>query len=553
MKTIQYIISLICLSFCWLSCNDSFLDRIPLDELTDETYWETEEHLILSANACINYLRDKSKTVDMEYLADNVYRERSSSYKSIGSGNFTSDLSTINSEWSDDYDGIRCCNHFLENYQRAEKISYAVRERYAAEARFMRAYCYTYLVNFFGDVQLITHTLDISDPEVYGQRQDKETVIDWVLEQLDSAALFLPYAKDLKTTEFGRPSKEAAWALSSRFALYHERWNKAVASAEKVFEANYHKLYDNGNKATSYNEMFTHAGRASRNTNNKEFILTRVYSEESAVMHNWSRELQVPNEETRCAPTRSLMDAYLCNGLPITITASRYRENNYEAIFTGRDPRLEQTVLKPGAQWGGKPGNTTYAGPKFSNDNTSCRTTTGWYFSKFVEISYVARQTKDDNDIPLIRFAEVLLNWIEAKQMRGDVISQSDIDNSINKLRNRVGAPQMALAQLQAYGLNLLDEIRRERRVELAMEGERYFDVLRWGQGELLAADVTGMLKNTVPADQFDYVKDYATDSKGNLLLMTGRTFEAPKNYLWPVPFTQTQRNKNLLPNNPGW
>ena len=551
MKKILYILCGI--TFILTACNDSFLDRYPLDALTDETYWETEEHLELAANACINYLRDKSRAVDMEFLGDNLYRERSSSYKTIGSGNFTSDVSTIDSEWGYNYDGIRRCNHFLENYQRAVKVAENIRERYAAEARFMRAYCYVYLVNFFGDVQWITKTLDINDPEVYGTRQDKDEIIDWILDELDLASTHLKAAADLKQSEFGRPTKEAAWALSSRFALYHERWDRAVTSAGKVMESGYHKLYDNGDPATSYYEMFTHAGRASRNTANKEFILTRIYSEEASKTHNWSRELQVPNEEARAVPTRSLVDSYLCNGLPITIADARYRENSYEALFNNRDPRLSQTVLKPGAKWGGYPGKTTFEKPKFSNDASSCRTPTGWYFSKMVEVSYVTRQGKDDNDIALIRYAEVLLNWIEAKTMRGDEILQTDINQSINLLRDRVGAERMNLTKLRAYNLELIDEIRRERRIELVMEGERYFDILRWKQGHLLAENVTGMRKANVPADQYQYVKDIPTDAKGNFILMTGRTFTAPKNYLWPVPFTQTERNPNLLPNNTGW
>lgn len=541
------------ISLFLISCNDSFLNRYPLDALTDETYWETEEHLKLASNACINYLREKARVVDMEFMGDNLYRERSSSYKTIGSGSHASDLSTINTEWATNYDGIRRCNHFLENYERAEKVPEATRERYAAEARFMRAYNYVYLVNFFGNVPMITKTLDINDPEVYGKREDKEVVIDWVLSELEQAKNHLKWAKDLKADEFGRPTKESAWALSSRFALYHERWDIAVASADSVMKSGHHKLYDNGNPATSYYEMFTHAGRASRNTANKEFILTRIYSEEALKMHNWSRELQVPNEEARAVPTRSLMDAYLCNGLPITVADAKYRENTYEAIFNNRDPRLAQTVLKPGEKWGGNPSDPTFRNPKFSNDASSCRTPSGWYFTKMVETSYVMRQSKDDNDIPLIRYAEVLLNWIEAKAMRGDNITQNDINQSINLLRQRVGAEQMLLAKLNAYGLDLIDEIRRERRVELAMEGERYFDIIRWGQGHLLAEDITGMRKTNVPADQYQYVKDMPTDDKGNFILMTRRSFISPKHNLWPVPFTQYELNPALLPNNEGW
>ena len=214
---------------------------------------------------------------------------------------------------------------------------------------------------------------------------------------------------------------------------------------------------------------------------------------------------------------------------------------------------MAQTILKPGAKWGGYPCKTTNEQPKFSNSATSSRTTTGWYFTKFVELSAISRYNKDQNAIPLMRYAEVLLNWIEAKEMRGDAITQPDIDKSINLLRDRVGADKMVLTKLNAYGLNLRDEIRRARRVELALEGERYFDLLRWKQGDLLAKDVTSMRKRTAPPNEYVYVEDIHTDDKGNLILRTGRTCSDMKNYIWPIPFTQTQRNPNLLPNNPGW
>lgn len=110
----------------------------------------------------------------------------------------------------------------------------------------------------------------------------------------------------------------------------------------------------------------------------------------------------------------------------------------------------------------------------------------------------------------------------------------------------------MVLTKLNAYGLNLRDEIVGNAGSNW-LSKERYFDLLRWKQGDLLAKDVTGMRKSTVPPSEYVYVEDIPTDDKGNLILMTGRTFSDMKNYLWPIPFTQTQRNPNLLPNNPGW
>jgi len=526
-----------------------------LDALADANYWETENHLKLASNASISYLRDKSRTVDMELLGDNVFRDRSASYINIGAGQFTSDLGTLNSEWEYNYRGIRRCNHFLENYNKAEKVDKKIREQYAGENRFIRAYLYSYLVNFFGDIPLIEQTIDVGEDKdiLYGPRENKEKVIDWILEEFEESGEILRAAKDLKLADFGRPTQEAAWGFASRFALYHKRWDKAVYFAEKIMASGHHKLYTEGGPNVAYYNLFTYAGRASRNANNKETIMARVYSNDASRGHNLSRELQVPNEEARFAPTRSLLDTYLCNGLPIDLADSKYDESTWLKQFENRDPRLIQTVLQRLDKWGGNPNNGTYYRHKFKVDASWCRTTTGWYFKKYVEIPAVKTYNKDENDIHLLRYAEILLNWIEAKYMRGDNILQDDIEKSINLLRNRVAAPKMELTKLNTYGLDLLKEIRRERRVELALEGERYFDILRWEQGDLLAQDITGIKKVNVHGEETEFAAHFQTDAKGNIILMQGRTFTAPKNYLWPVPFLQVELNPSLLPNNDGW
>lgn len=110
----------------------------------------------------------------------------------------------------------------------------------------------------------------------------------------------------------------------------------------------------------------------------------------------------------------------------------------------------------------------------------------------------------------------------------------------------------MNIAELASNGLELREEIRRERRIELAREGQRYFDILRWKQGDLLAQDVKGVNKSLIPSWSQRYVTSFPTDAEGYLIINTGRRFDAGKNYLWPVPFTQLQQNPNLG-QNPGW
>jgi hypothetical protein len=321
-------------------------------------------------------------------------------------------------------------------------------------------------------------------------------------------------------------------------------------------DLNVYQLYTNGNTTTSYNELFTYAGKLSKGKN-KETILARLYLD-GVSMHNMSREAQVPDQASRWNPTKSLVDAYLCtDGLPIE-KSPLYKEDTYANMFNNRDPRMPQTILRPGAAWGGRQDgrNTTatstwnvFQTPKFISNKLGSVTITGFYFTKYVELTTVGRVSRDENDIHLIRFAEVLLTYAEAKLEQG-TLTQADVDLTINKLRQRVGMKNMVLTELAANGLDIRTELRRERRVEMALEGQRYFDIIRWDEGHLLAQDVKGMKKSL--AFRASDVSNLPADANGYIIVQSGRSFTKPKNQLWPIPLTQYQRNPNLG-QNPGW
>ena len=535
-------------------CKKDFLDRYPLDEISDENYWKTEEQLKLAANGTYAYLKGKN-SIDLENLGDNTIWPSVTNFQQISTGNYENDLGSINSEWVTPYDGIRRCNHFLENYQRATAVREEVRERYAGEVRFVRAYLYWYLTQFYGDVQLITKTLVPTDPEIYGTRQPKAEVVDFILDELSAASQVLPVTYTSKATDYGRITKGAALALKARVALFNEKFDVAEQAAKEVMDLGIYELYNNGDPSRSYYELFTYAGQQSVNDANKETILARVYVPEISV-HNLSREIQVPDQAIRWNPTKSLVDSYLMiDGMPIN-KSPLYDVNSYEEIFEQRDPRMTQTVLAPGYEWGGKDDgdannlpNTIFNLPKFKSDKKGAVTVTGYYFTKYAEISTVGVVGKDENDIILIRYAEVLLTYAEAKLEQG-TLTQDDIDMTINLLRDRVGMHRMNITELNDWGMDLREEIRRERRVELALEGLRSFDILRWKQGHLLAEDVKGIKKEWAPVQS--EVTNVATDSEGYIIFNTNRTFVDPKHYLWPIPLRQLERNPNLG-QNPGW
>ncbi len=534
------------------SCKKNYLDRAPKDELVDATFYTNEETLQLAVNGCYAYLKGKG-TLDMENLGDNTINSSTTDYGRISSGNYNNDLGTINSEWTTDYDGIRRCNAFLENYQKAEGRDH-VKESMASEVRFIRAYLYFYLTQFYGDVQLITKTLLTTDPEVYGTRQKKADVVNFILAELDAAAAKLPTT--YTAANLGRITKGAALALKARVALYNEKWDVAEKAAKDVMDLNIYQLYTTSTPATAYNDLFTYKGKL-KNGANKETILARMHLTDVSV-HNMSREAQVPDQASRWNPTKSLVDAYLMiDGLPID-KSPLYRETHYDSIFRNRDPRMTQTILTPGAAWGGRQDGRnltssatygTFMVPKWISNKLGSVTITGFYFTKYVELSTVGLVGRDENDIHLIRFAEVLLTYAEAKLEQG-TLTQVDIDNTINKIRARVGMRPMRITELTAAGLNLRDEVRRERRVELALEGQRFFDIQRWKQGALLAQDVKGMKKSLAfrPSD----VSNLPADAQGYIIVNSGRVFTDPKHYLWPVPLIQSQRNPNLG-QNPGW
>lgn len=550
MKNFRYTL-LVVLALSSVSCQKEFLNRLPLDSSSDATFWVNEEQIKAAANACYAFIKDKN-TVDRELMGDHVLWPSSTNYQTIGSGNFNSDISNVNNEWNDDYAGIARCNNFLENYLKAD-IEATKKERYASEVRFVRAYLYFYLAETFGDVQLITKTLKVDDPEVFGKRDKNEVVVDFILKELDEIAGKLPLT--YPAADYGRITRGAALAFKSRVALFFKKYAVAEKAAKDVMDLGVYQLYNNGNTKTSYKDLFTLKGNVLENPSNKETIMAYVYSPEIR-MHNFSRELHVPDQAIRFNPTKALVDSYLCSdGLPIN-KSPLYAEKSYADYFKNRDPRMTQTILEPGAAWGGqKDGNpansnlSIFTAPKFNADKKGAVTITGFYFIKYVELSAVPTFNKDHNDIIILRLAEVFLNWAEAKMEQG-TLTQTDLDLSINKLRDRVGMKRMSLMDLAANGLNLRDEIRRERRVELALEGLRYYDILRWQQGNLLAQDSKGM-KRSFATVQND-VKSIPVDKDGYIVVYTGNTFKDPKNYLWPVPFAQLQRNPNLG-QNPGW
>ncbi|NLK47830.1 MAG: RagB/SusD family nutrient uptake outer membrane protein [Bacteroidales bacterium] len=558
-----YIYILITIMALLPACNDDFLERPPLDTLTNENFWQSETHLVSAANALYSAMNGKDVLNVFESMGEMAPWAITTAYRTIGGGNYATDITQVNNIWVRAYYNIGRCNYFLNNYQRAVKVSDKIRERYAAEAYFFRAFDYWMLTSLFGDVPYITKELNVHSPDVYRSRDPRQAVIDSITSDLERTYQNLPEFIAPASAEFGRISQGAALTLLSRIYLYNEKWSQAADAARRAMNLGY-SLYTTGDTQNDYRNLFNFTGRASRVSANKETILAYVYNfdlgTDARTSHNLSRELWVPNDYSRFTPTKRMIETWLTADGKIWDPTS---VNKYEEVFENRDPRMKQSLLPPNTPWEGRKDgnpnntdNTLFTYPKLSNDKDGCMTYSGYYIYKYVEPTKVGRVGQDDNDIIFFRYAEVLLNYVEAREQMGS-ITQATLDSTINQLRNRVGMTPLTLSNIPS-GSNLRAEIRRERTVELFFEGHRYLDLIRWREAEVLGEDLLGVNRrwldpNKLPPNILETLKWKNVNGERYLIIEEGRNFNPTKHYLLSLPFTQMQRNPNLRPNNPGW
>jgi hypothetical protein len=529
------------------------IDRLPETELSDEFYWNNENDLI---NAC-NRLYQQLDADWVDNRGDDAVNQGGPN--TISNGN--RDVPNQSGDWNDRYDEIFTANKILENAGRAN-VSAAIRNRYIAEAKFFRAYAYHKMVRIYGDVPLLLKTLDIDDPDLYMARTPKKDVIDTIYADLDFAAQWLPTRAALPAAQYGRVTKSAALALKARVALHEgtrakfhndasSNWqyhlNIAVAAAQTVMGEG-HVLFGN------YGNLFLAAGEGQTNSEN---ILVKIFGVSSSnviIAHNNARDL----ENGRMAPTRNFLRQYLySDGLPAwrenntpSATVSTFfvpeaNETSYNTILDNRDPRVGFTFFRNGEQ--------AYQGPWVPKTSLGARSA---YANK--KGFSVADQVLNGAvvDRILIRYAEVLLIYAEAKYELNSAITDADLNLTVNALRTRVGfAPKLTNAFVTANNLSMREEIRRERTVELAMEGFRYSDLIRWKLAEvLLPQELLG-----AKYIQAEWIGSNPSDFNlnGNAVLVVepdaNRNFRADRDYWYPIPIHEISTSGGNVVQNPNW
>jgi len=587
----KYILYL-CGAMLLASCNDDFLDKYPQTSVAPEEFFKTEEDLELYVNGLItmagpgNYLDDQS--------SDNSATTGAVEIKNIMTG--TPSSQTITGGWN--WGTLRNINYFLDNYTKATGSEEGI-AHYVGLARYYRAVFYFGMVRRYSDVPWYETTLNPGDEDLYKPRDSREMVMTKVLEDLDYAM-----ANVRESVPTGTPNVWAVKAFTARVALYEGTYRKyhselglegssaqllekAKNVAQDIMNSGLFSIFNSGNPESDYGSLF-----GSQNLlGNPEVILANIYDSNKDRGANLNTPIFGDYEQS---PSKDLVSSYLMRDGSRFTETDGFNEKGFVEEFQDRDLRLSQTVVYPG--WVRQPDEVPYI-QSLNKNFTGYHQLKGYVNSiDNVEIS--------SDDFPVYRFAETLLIYAEAKAELNE-LNQGDLDMTVNVLRQRAGMPNLELStangnpdpiltskypSVSGPNQGALLEIRRERRVEMALEGYRYDDLMRWNAGKLLENIPSGMYfaglgkydmtgdgiediilvdkdssipvgddkeKNSLGIDLI-YYKAGTIDENVDVFLSDGanggtmvtetkaRNFVEPKYYYRPVPIQQVTLNPNL-------
>ncbi len=542
----------------FLSACGNYLDLKPESEITDVTFWKSANDFKLAANWFYSSTLDDPNTNDD--WSDIAFGMQSDA---ISSGTYVAPEN--DDTWNGTYSSIRNANKLIEQGE-----SSAIKNdflSYLGEGYFFRAYAYFRLLKNYGDIPLIDKVLNPSDPEVFSARTPRNEVVDFVLADLDKA---ISYLNTQSSSETGRICKEAAKAFKARVCLFEGTWRKfhqsgdattllnmAVSESKSVIDSKVYSLY-NVKGINSYRYMFID----NTSMNNPESILAK-HSRININYNTWMYGVSWGEMN----PTKKIADMYLCNdGLPIEKSSLFMGYNSCRSEFSNRDPRMQQSLIMPAISI--KRPQFDSPSPQWPGVGNNRNINSGYMLYKYIsEISALGSTSDSNYDYNIMRFAEVLLIYAEAKFEIEGSISDSDLDLTINVLRDRVQMAHLTNALVQANGLDMRTEIRRERTVELAFEGFRWDDLRRWKTAEtelpktVLSIKVSGTQwdsptitvdDNSTPGVFYNLPANQLENGYKVLQPGSQRSFNPSKNYLMPLPTKQISLNPSLK-QNPGW
>ncbi|MEZ5103491.1 MAG: RagB/SusD family nutrient uptake outer membrane protein [Draconibacterium sp.] len=529
-----------------MSCDDE-LDLNPNNAYSSGNFWTSETNAMLALTGVyrggVNYLLSPHPTdwwtvpgtILFELMSDNGYDRRgdNSPFNTITNGQLTANNDYIRRFWVNSYKRIAICNNFIENIGRAEFGETKIK-RMEAEARFVRASQYFYMSQYWGSVPLVTKTLSDQEANTVVKSPTQE-IVQFVIDELIEVSGALPLHRELTSDDKGRVSKQAALAFLGRMYLSDHRYNEAATV--------YKEIMDYGDNAIDpdFTSLFN-----GTNENSSEILfayqyIANVYQNEFP-QRAYPRSLGGYNFVN---PYSDLADQYDWNdGTSFSYEDERYNPENMAA---NRDPRFDYTFYCD---------NGTFCNTPISFDPDDLQsldritytlqaTRSGYGLRKFFDESFTGPlNTGYGADMPIIRYAEILLSYLEAKLESGSVITQDLLDETINTVRSRTSVDMPPIIETDPTKLRQI--LRKERRIEFAFEGFRYWDLLRWGiTGEVLQGDFWGA--------PFPNSARYATTTKKidpagySRWFVTSKAFRKGQDETWPIPESESNINPGLL------
>lgn len=524
MKKILYTLMTIFTLYSFSSCKKSSLDFKPQDQVSNTTFWTSGNDARLALNGCYSYFSVNNNYNTGYYYAyddggsDNAYAQYpwESNATAISAGNVNA---TIDQGYKTRYSFIRRYNYFLDNVDKTP-MDATLKKRFIAEARVIRAFTYFELARTFGPVVLLK--TGYTDPlETAVAPTPEADVISFVESELQSAIPDLPqsYSGVAANDETGRITAGAAWAIMARVQLQYGKWADAVASAQKVMGMGYqlfrvsalsaddtkddyskYVTFANDNdKQKFYKGMASYEQQfwAENDVTSKEIILaSQNISNSSYEFGNGLPTLFPPSDLggwSSITPTQEMVNAYWNrNGDTFTPPTAAERAASYNNgtpnaayinEFKNRDTRLYASIMFPGSPWSKFKADYLFSWGKGGSNNSA----TGYNFRKLVDPAYTSIEWDGAQDFPIIRYAEILLTYAEAKnELSGP---DATIFTALDDIRDRAGMPPISQTENNTKD-KLREVIHNERRIELAAEGQRFFDIRRWN----IAKDV---MKNT--------------------------------------------------------
>lgn len=524
-RILSYIIAAGILSACSLDFDNP-------NQYADKTFWYSAGNARSGLTGCYLPLRNGSmfggQALALEDCATpNAYNyANSSNWNDLARGTASSDGTIFYGRWKDCYTGIGRCNTLLKYIDVNQELSAEDILQMKAQARFLRALYYTVLITYYYEVPLITNEPSIS--QLDSGRTSRAEILSFLFSELDDVAGILPRSYPSKA-DAGRATAGAALTLAARLHLFEASplcnpdsnpamWAMAAEAAKRVMDLGIYSLYPD------YAGLFTEAAEYSGECIfDVEFV-----GSPTGLGHNFDIVMRQYNS---AVPVKNFVDSYrMKDGKPRLESAYQNAEG-----YADMDPRFAQTIVYPGSTWMGETVRTDNTNTRFTNRQS------GFIFKKYTVYTEAIPSTEELNikencsavNLMLMRYADVLLMYAESLNEQG-LLTEDIWNKTVQAIRKRAGFTSPEALTYPGQDIAVLrDIIHYERRVEFACEGLYYNDLRRWREAESAM-------------DNLDILMHDGT-------VIGRRTFDASRDYWWPVPASELELAPSLRPNNPGW